>query len=335
METKTASAPFSRDPGFRHYATPDMPAAQKAREWSNAVSSIFFPLDVRFDDPARFSGALENWSLGKISLSRFRSHPVHYTRDRRHLKYGSDEDILVTFARHSDTVFSQDGVTLTCGRNQFVIERSHSPYEFVQKDANELWVLKIPLGLLRQRLRSLERYTAYVFDAGAGVGGLLSDTLPLLPNRIARLEDAARESVGTYVLDLLVLAVESDTQVLASRAPSVRTAHLARIERFIRQNLANRTLSPETVASHCGISVRYLHDLFAANGTSVSRWIRVLRLGACEQQLREARRLESIAEIAYRWGFGDQAQFSRHFRAHFGCAPSQLRDRARGRPKLG
>ncbi len=317
------------DGHVRRFMAGAIPVEQRERYWGEAVSSIFFPLDVRFNDPARFSGVLEHWSFGQVSLSRFRSDPVFYTRERRHLNHGTDEDILVTFARHSDTVFSQNGVTLTCGRNQFVIERSHSPYEFVQKDANELWVLKLPLALLKQRLRSLDRYTSFVFDAETGVGGLLSDTLRLLPHRMANAEDAARESIGGYIVDLLALAVESDERVLGSRGASVKTAHLARIERFIRQNLANRRLSPEMIAAHCGISARYLHELFTANGTSVGRWIRELRLAACEQQLREARRRDSIAEIAYRWGFGDQAQFSRHFRAQFGCTPSEHRARAR------
>ena len=38
---------------------------------------------------------------------------------------------------------------------------------------------------------------------------------------------------------------------------------------------------------------------------------------------------KSIAEIAYQWGFGDQGQFGRHYRAHFGCTPSEAREAAR------
>ncbi len=47
-----------------------------------------------------------------------------------------------------------------------------------------------------------------------------------------------------------------------------------------------------------------------------------MRLEACRTQLsRERNRRESISEIAYRWGFSDQAQFSRHFKARFGITP--------------
>lgn len=36
-----------------------------------------------------------------------------------------------------------------------------------------------------------------------------------------------------------------------------------------------------------------------------------------------------MAEIAYRYGFSDQAQFSRLFKAQFGMTPSDWRRRAR------
>ncbi len=38
----------------------------------------------------------------------------------------------------------------------------------------------------------------------------------------------------------------------------------------------------------------------------------------------------AISEIAYEWGFGDQAQFSRNYRAEFGRTPSETRAAARG-----
>lgn len=59
----------------------------------------------------------------------------------------------------------------------------------------------------------------------------------------------------------------------------------------------------------------------------------------CDEMLRDPSCRKSISEIAYRWGFADQAQFSRHYRAQFGKTPSEAREpasaasRARSRPK--
>ena len=49
------------------------------------------------------------------------------------------------------------------------------------------------------------------------------------------------------------------------------------------------------------------------------------RLALCDQRLRDPRFRGSISEIAYECGFGDQAQFSRSYRARFGCTPSEAR----------
>ncbi|MBA3038949.1 MAG: helix-turn-helix domain-containing protein [Alphaproteobacteria bacterium] len=34
------------------------------------------------------------------------------------------------------------------------------------------------------------------------------------------------------------------------------------------------------------------------------------------------------AETAYRWGFSDQAQFGRHYRARYGCTPRETKARS-------
>jgi AraC-like DNA-binding protein len=89
------------------------------------------------------------------------------------------------------------------------------------------------------------------------------------------------------------------------------------------------TSIPETIAAACGISTRYLHELFRDTNQTLGQWIRDQRLNACRQDLRDPANHQTIAEIAYRWGFSDQAQFSRSFKAHFGLSPKEFRAGAR------
>ncbi|MFC6672241.1 helix-turn-helix domain-containing protein [Marinobacterium aestuariivivens] len=44
------------------------------------------------------------------------------------------------------------------------------------------------------------------------------------------------------------------------------------------------------------------------------------------------KRQRDPAEIAYRWGFADQAQFCRAFKARFGCTAREARAAARRAP---
>jgi AraC-like DNA-binding protein len=311
------------------YATDAVTGVKKQQFWTDAVSEVLFPLALNCPNPLQFDGTLRSWDLSDASLSYVKSDAVTYRRERRHLSRDVAEEVLVSFSGLSDLVFTQNDRTLTVGRKKFVIQRGHAPYELRQSEANDILVLKVPASRLAHRLRSIDRYASQVYSADSGAGGLVMDMLRTLPRRAMEADEATRRGLTNCVLELLALAMECDNRVLGSDLSSVQAGHLSRAERYIRLNLPNRELSPELVASACGISVRYLHQVFSSSGKSVSQWIRELRLQACEQQLRNSRRMESIAEIAYQWGFGDQAQFSRHFRAHFGCTAQQMRAAAK------
>lgn len=195
---------------------------------------------------------------------------------------------------------------------------------------NALWVLKVPADVLRSRMRAPERFCALSFDATRGPGALFTDYVRLLPQRLLEMEAAAREVVGQHIMDLLALAMEADERTLSSRSSSVKEAHLQRIEAFIRRNLQDPDLGPDIIAAACGISTRYLHQIFKGADTTVSRWIREQRLLACKQEVEAQGCRDTIADIAYRWGFADQAQFSRAYRAQFGCSPREARARSLG-----
>jgi AraC-like DNA-binding protein len=113
--------------------------------------------------------------------------------------------------------------------------------------------------------------------------------------------------------------------VLGSEGSNLSTLHLSRVERYVAQNLGDPDLSPQSIASACGLSVRYLHKLFASTPFTLSEWVRQQRLEAVPRQLRDPQCHLSIGELAFRWGFNDQAQFTRAFRQQFGCTAREVR----------
>ena len=104
-----------------------------------------------------------------------------------------------------------------------------------------------------------------------------------------------------------------------------------RIESFARKHLQDTGLDPDTIAAACGISTRYLHDLFRDTNQTLGQWIRDQRLLACSDALSDPVNNQTIAEIAYSWGFADQAQFSRAFKRQFGSTPKEYREQQRSR----
>src|SRR5690606_308764 len=107
------------------------------------------------------------------------------------------------------------------------------------------------------------------FDAANGAGGFFADMLHLIPDRFDEMNGETRRLIGRQLVDLLVLALEADARTLTSGSSTMRAAHLTRIESFVRRNLRDPGLDPDMIARHCGISIRYLHELFRDTNQTV------------------------------------------------------------------
>ncbi len=313
------------------YSTNDVPPAQRRLAWQKAVSDIYFPLELAYEGSDIFHGTLEAWTLGQVSVSRNCSNGLLYRRHEHHLVEACDESYLITVPELSEVRFVQDGRDVSCAPGGFLIERSHLPYEFSHRDPASLWVLKVPSAVLEAHISRPERLASLSFDARSSVGALFIDMLRIAVTRIAEFNDATRHLIGRQLVELIAAAVTADSRVLIGSSTSVRDAHLCRAEDIVRNRLRDPNLSPQSVANACGISLRYLQQIFEAQNTTVGAHIRSQRLALCDQRLRDPRLRGAISQIAYECGFGDQAQFSRSYRARFGRTPSETRAEANGR----
>ena len=299
----------------------------RSRHWHDTIARTYFPLDLTFARPEAFDGELTSWNLGDVSLSRLTSDALMYRRLPKHFREPGPEEFLVTLPAKSELRFAQGGKEVRANPGAFFIERSHEPYEFSHAEAADLWVMKVSLDMLGGRVRAPDRFCSLEFDATNGANGLFVDMVHLIPQRYDAMTEETRSTVGRQLVDLLALALQSDERVLQSGGSTVRSAHLARIEGFVRRHIDDPDLGPDEVAAGCGISVRYLHELLRDTNQTLGQWIRDQRLAAAQEDLANSSDKRSIGAIAYARGFADQAQFSRAFRARYGITPKEARAR--------
>lgn len=311
---------------FTTQTTAHVAPAERADHWTRVIAETYFPLQLAFRDAARFTGRLERQDLGQVSLSRLRTEGMLYERRPRHIAGGGEEEYLITIPRSSPVEFRQLGREMRCDPGGFIVERGHEPYRFAYADANDLYVLKVTRRVLGEKLRDPDRFCAQVFDGRAGMGGLFT-TMAQHMMDAGGADPAGAQVLGRHLVELLSLALQGQADTGGART-AVRAAHLRRAEDVIRRELKNPELSPDLVAEACGISKRYLHELFSDANATVSQYIREQRLIAARDML-DLPGNAPIAEIAYRFGFSDQAQFSRLFRAAFGQTPSGYRAQRR------
>lgn len=301
------------------HTTDSLPAPDRAAHWHGVIAEAYFPLHLTFRDAARFQGRLDMRSLGDVGLSRLRTEPVQYERQKHHIATTTEEQYLITIPLRAPVEFRQMEREVRCDPGGFLLERGDEPYRFSYGSANDLCVLKVAKSLLAEKLRDPDRFCALVFDGRDGLGGLFT-TMVQQVEQIPT--DAAGPVLGRHLIELLALSLDRSTDAGAGSA--VRAAHLRRAQDFVRRNLSHPDLSPGLVADACGISKRYLHELFASVNATVAQHIREQRLIAARDLL-QMPNPGPLADVAYRFGFSDQAQFSRLFKAMFGQTPSAYR----------
>ena len=203
------------------------------------------------------------------------------------------------------------------------------PYVQTKRGDNDTLYLLMPRAFVDQRLTHGEDICANVVDAQHGVGRLAMDTVASLCRQAASM--SREEFVGACNLaGELVLLGLSGTGDLTSNSRSIRASNLARAKRIIRTRLADPDLTPDDVARECGLSLRYLHDLFQDDGRTVREYLVGERLHAARRMLEHAVAGSStVTEICMACGFSSPSVFSTAFRRAFGISPRDVvrRDR--------
>ncbi len=127
------------------------------------------------------------------------------------------------------------------------------------------------------------------------------------------------------------LALTVDAIEVRSTAHSRKT--FKSLQRTLAELASTCNVTVAEIAHAHGISLRYVHAIFSANGTSCGRELIRVRLGRAQRLLLDpAESARSIDDIAWQCGFSDAGHFRRRFRALFGVSPSAMREPAVGLP---
>ena len=116
------------------------------------------------------------------------------------------------------------------------------------------------------------------------------------------------------------------TKLIRIATEELPAARLLAIKREIMENLSNASLSIGTIAARHGITPRYVHMLFEAEGITFSAFVMQRRLEAAHSLLCDPDKLGSkISAIAFQCGFSDLSWFNRAFRKRYDATPSAIR----------
>jgi AraC-like DNA-binding protein len=159
---------------------------------------------------------------------------------------------------------------------------------------------------------------------GSGIQHMFTNTMLAFQSDAPQMTNEQFSGAARLVGELALLALSGSLDVM-SNLRSVRTSNLARVKRVIRRQFANPELTLSNVAAECGLSLRYLHDLFRDDGRTAREYLTSERLQHARRMLESASDSTStVTSISMACGFANSSQFSTTFRRTFGLSPRDV-----------
>ena len=291
---------------------------QKSAAWERAISDCYLDWNLTRSVDDEFEAKIRQRTIGDIRLVECSCGPCSGKRALNGLAREGGPFIGIQAVLSGQEKFIIDGRSTTVSCGELVLWNSHQNAEFLIEDQLEKITLLLPQSVLQSRLQLGEMIKGGVIKANSGIGRLLFAHIC----ELARNFEADYEDNGFGPKWATVELSAAASQSLQQPFVEAPKNHLRRIQMHILENLQDPDLNLRSIAAANGISVRYLHSLFAAADTTASKWILEQRLERCYDAL--SGRLNSrcvVKDVAFQWGFADQSHFSRVFKKQYGVSP--------------
>lgn len=276
--------------------------------------------------PDEFHGTVACHRLGELDCDWIHASRHSADHTSKDICLGDAANVLIGVVTSGSVWVSQDGRETELGPGEFAIRDSARPYSLAFESSFSQLVIRLPRRLLRQRFGSFEQLTAVKLSGIQPVGKLASDFM-INAGRLRLTDPTGLEAqrLALQVVDLLgiVMSMAAETRGLQSISTHC-SALLYRAKGFIETHLETE-LTPSIMAAELHCSTRYVHSLFASEGTTFGRYVLERRLAQCRVELERSHEHRDIGEIAYAWGFASLSHFSRSFKHRFNVSPSEYR----------
>jgi AraC-like DNA-binding protein len=286
-------------------------------------------MEIRSDDRTRFWARSSTIQLGDVTLTsiRTRSSSLDIARTPSSIRRSDPEAYRILLGIDGRSDFLHCGRDTALGPGEMALYDSSQPFTGRRVPAADghqhIIMATFPRRALPLNPRSL---VGGGLPADDGVSALVRDFLTRLGGNTRPWLDRAGHRLASAWIDLLTVQLSDLLDCPASARDAADRTLFLQVCEFIEAHLADPGLAPDVVAAVHFVSPRTLQRLFARNGSTVAAWIRDRRLARCREDLRNpAMSHHTVHAVGARWGFPDQAQFSRVFRRCYGTTPRAWR----------
>jgi AraC family transcriptional activator of tynA and feaB len=295
---------------------------ERFEAWQDALNQSHLRWTLCNRAAKGFAADIEVGSLQDMQVVRCQCHPCSGFRSKQEIASDSDAyyGLLLMYQGREDVQVGSNSATL--GPGDILLWDSTIPIRFrLHSPVHKITVL-VPQGRMHDALPQSRRLVGKTIDWRRGLGAVAASHISALGSQASYLDQEQTSPAAETALELIATSLGCQRTVAGSAA---REELLADIKKHIEANLDDPELGPKSLAQRFGVSLRYVHQLFAEDTTTVSRWIMSRRLERCRRELVVAGPHKNITELAFRWGFNDAAHFSRVFKQRYGVPPRAYR----------
>jgi AraC-like DNA-binding protein len=318
--------------------TATLPARDQMPYWADVVCEAFTPLAPTRDrdhlSRSRSRDGLFGWvrsaRLSSTNSAEIASCTQRLSHGAAEVRRSPSEEVFVNLQLAGTCRGEQDGRQCVVRPGEFALFDTTHPYtlEFEESGAGRPWHVlsfRIPRDRVIELIPANTRFTARTIADASGPGAVAANMMKTLWATSPDLGPSTRTTLDNACTQVIADALST----FAPSAPLDRAgaddALRVTARRFIVEHLSGGTIPAEAAARHIGVSVRRLHQLFAAEGTTFGSVVRETRLREVARSLTNEADTRPLADIAAAWGFYDGPHLSRLFRERFGCTPSEYR----------
>jgi AraC-like DNA-binding protein len=289
------------------------------------MAHIPVPIDVHTSSIDRLHVSTVSDFFGRIFLVSCNGRGAVVGRDESLVRVDHARTMMLSVVTAGTSHLQQGATVSDLRRGDVVAYSSNRPYRATFDDVSKhtYMVDYEALGLPDQVLHA---QLARRINAGHPLGIIVARYLTDLGSHAVYLSDPERAALEQPTLDLLrALFAATAGDDTRAREPLHASLGMRMIE-YVKMHLTDPDLSIAMVAHEHGISERYAYLILSRSGITLADWVRTHRLeGAARELTRAAEGEETIADVAYRWGFTDHASFTRAFRRTYGLSPRAYR----------
>jgi AraC-like DNA-binding protein len=302
------------------FTTVGLPDLRRIELWENHNAAALIGLRCRTNGARALEATELNVALDRVQLARVAGSAHVVERTAGLIRHSPANAIAAYVTVRGDATFEHRDGTRLLRPGQVLMCDADQPFVRAFAQGLEELVVKVSRPAFAEITGRPSLPSPVVVDFARGTDPY-ARALAVLVNRAARVDGPEPADERTLLELVAVLAAGNEID------PSI--AYLAAARSFIDGHLRDPRLRAAQVAAAIGISERHLSRIFAADGTSVPRYVLSRRLQLAHATLTgPASAGLTVTEVAMRCGFTSAAYFSQIFHEQFGERASEVRRRA-------